>query len=131
MQDVSVGIQRLQPAMLTAKENCLLRGAVKARPLPTAVQSEGMTCALSAGAGELMDVTPTAESGVGASSSGPLPRLSWANSRELWLQMRAKDTSKAAPEQELRQLHPGIMPSMRTILFDWLMEVCECVCVTV
>lgn len=126
MQDISIGIQRLQQPLGTAKENCLLRGAVKARPVPTASQSEGVTCALSS-ASELMEVTPLAteeEEDLNV-PDGPLPQLSWANSRDLWVQMRAKDVSKTAPEQELLSLHPGILPSMRTILFDWLMEVCE------
>lgn len=148
MQDISIGIQRLQQPLGTAKENCLLRGAVKARPVPTASQSEGVTCALSS-ASELMEVTPLAteeEEDLNV-PDGPLPQLSWANSRDLWVQMRAKDVSKTAPEQELLSLHPGILPSMRTILFDWLMEVgtmyvhvclymymyhtCTCICMCV
>ena len=127
MQDISIGIQRLQQPLGTAKENCsAVRGAVKARPVSTAAQSEGPTCAL-ASASDMMELTPpeTEEEGedVSAPPVGPLPRLSWANSRDLWAEMRAKDVSKMAPEEELRSLHPGILPSMRTILFDWLMEV--------
>ena len=128
MQDISIGIQRLQQPLGTSKENCaVVRGAVKARPVPTAAQSEVPTCAL-APASDLMELTPPEteeEEGedVSAPPVGPLPPLSWANSRDLWAEMRAKDVSKTAPEEELRLLHPGILPSMRTILFDWLMEV--------
>lgn len=125
MQDISIGLQRLHQPLATTKENYLVRGAVKAKPVPTAGRSEGLTCALSS-ASELMEVTPPASADTSEEEevSGPLPRLTWANSRELWAAMRAKDVSKMTPELELRSLHPGILPSMRTILFDWLMEVC-------
>lgn len=53
----------------------------------------------------------------------PLPKLTWASSLELWRHMRAKDRVKIAPESDLRQRHPSIMASMRTILLDWMMEV--------
>ncbi len=53
----------------------------------------------------------------------PLPTLQWAQSTDLWRRMRAKDVTKVAPETELRLQHPGILPSMRVILFDWMMEV--------
>lgn len=127
MQDISIGLQRLQQPLGTTKENCFVRGAVKAKPVPTAGRSEGVTCALSS-TSELMEITPPASADTSEEEEvrvqvGPLPRLNWANSRELWAAMRAKDVSKTAPEQELRSLHPGILPSMRTILFDWLMEV--------
>ena len=58
---------------------------------------------------------------VGTYSS--LPNLQWVDSGELWRQMRSKDVTKAAPETELRNRHPGIVPSMRVILLDWMMEV--------
>jgi len=53
----------------------------------------------------------------------PLPHLPWAQSDDLWKTMRSKDVSKAAPEAELRLRHPEILPSMRVILLDWMMEV--------
>lgn len=53
----------------------------------------------------------------------PLPNLQWVHADELWQIMRSKDTSKVAPEAELRVRHPGILSSMRIILLDWLMEV--------
>lgn len=53
----------------------------------------------------------------------PLPTLQWAQSTDLWRRMRAKDITRVAPETELRLQHPGILPSMRVILFDWMMEV--------
>lgn len=55
----------------------------------------------------------------------PLPTLQWTQSTDLWRRMRAKDVTRVAPETELRIQHPGILPSMRVILFDWMMEVCE------
>lgn len=57
----------------------------------------------------------------------PLPSLHWACSAELWGQMRDKDVVKSAPEADLQLRHPGIVPSMRVILLDWMLEVCVCV----
>lgn len=57
----------------------------------------------------------------------PLPYFAWADSSKLWQEMRSKDTSKAAPESELRLRHPCILPNMRTILLDWMMEVRHCI----
>lgn len=53
-----------------------------------------------------------------------LPTLSWTDSTSLWQKMRAKDTCKPAPEADLHLRHPCILPSMRTILLDWMLEVC-------
>ena len=116
MQDVSIGLQRLRP--LTAKENCVARSS-KPRLQPQPAPTDAMGRAVAIGS-DMMEVTPEPDV---VSLSSPLPQLGWANSVSLWMQMRAKDVSKAAPEQELCLLHPGILPSMRTILFDWLMEV--------
>lgn len=55
----------------------------------------------------------------------PLPVFQWARSAELWGQMRDKDVVKSAPEADLQLRHPGIVPSMRVILLDWMLEVCE------
>ena len=68
----------------------------------------------------------------------PLPSLRWAASGEVWAQMRQQDVVKSAPEADLQVRHPGIVPSMRVILLDWMLEVCTygtvqyvCVCVCV
>ena len=53
----------------------------------------------------------------------PLPDLQWARSSDLWRRMRAKDVTKVAPETDLRMHHPDILPNMRVILMDWMMEV--------
>lgn len=64
-------------------------------------------------------------SGVDSSATfTPLPDLQWTQSTDLWRRMRAKDLAKVAPETDLRIQHPGILPSMRIILMDWMMEVC-------
>ena len=57
------------------------------------------------------------------SQTNILPNLSWTDSGSLWQQMRMKDTCKPAPETELRLRHPYILPTMRTILLDWMLEV--------
>ena len=56
----------------------------------------------------------------------PLPDLQWARSSDLWRRMRLKDTTRVAPETELRMQHPNILPNMRVILLDWMMEVSQC-----
>lgn len=62
-------------------------------------------------------------------STSPLPQLKWARSADMWWTMRSKDVTKATPEAALRLHHPEILPSMRIILLDWMMEVSEWVCI--
>lgn len=57
------------------------------------------------------------------SDGSPMPRLAWVQSAALWAQMKGKDYCIAAPETSLRLHHPSLVPSMRTILLDWMMEV--------
>lgn len=59
-------------------------------------------------------------------STSPLPQLKWARSADMWWTMRSKDVTKATPEAALRLHHPEILPSMRIILLDWMMEVSGC-----
>ena len=69
---------------------------------------------------------PATVRGFGTGGSGtftPLPNLQWTQASDLWRRMRLKDVTKVAPETDLRILHPGILPSMRVILLDWMMEV--------
>ncbi|CAI8014745.1 G1/S-specific cyclin-E1 [Geodia barretti] len=142
MQDVRIGLQRIPPTSLlvsaatTAKENV---GSVAGKAWSsqqTSAAGQSSEGPAAEAASELMEVTPPAsqlgeeEEGEGggretSGAGGPLPQLSWANPRELWTEMRAKDVCQTAPEEELQSRHPGILPTMRTILFDWLMEVCE------
>lgn len=58
--------------------------------------------------------------------ASPLPHLNWADSEGFWLQMRAKDICQETPETNLMSRHPCILPSMRTILLDWILEVSNC-----
>ena len=140
MQDVRIGLQRIPPTSLlvsaatTAKENV---GSVAGKAWSsqqTSAAGQSSEGPAAEAASELMEVTPPAsqlgeeEEGEGggretSEAGGPLPQLSWANPRELWTEMRAKDVCQTAPEEELQSRHPGILPTMRTILFDWLMEV--------
>lgn len=62
--------------------------------------------------------------GTTLTSLSPLPPLQWAHSGDLWRQMRDKDMIKSTPESEVQRQHPGIIPSMRVILLDWVLEVC-------
>lgn len=55
----------------------------------------------------------------------PIPKLSWADSKEMSVLMCHKeDLSLSNRNANIFRLHPNLTPRMRTILFDWLMEVC-------
>ncbi|XP_035915646.1 G1/S-specific cyclin-E isoform X2 [Anopheles stephensi] len=58
--------------------------------------------------------------------SCPMPRLSWADTREMWVLMSRKDELGWLARKPLMfDDHPGLQPRMRAILLDWLNEVCE------
>ena len=84
----------------------------------TAARQQTHFCKLKIG--QLMS-SDSLDSGGGVTT--PLPHLQWARSADLWRTMRSKDTTKAAPEAELRLHHPEILSNMRIILLDWMMEV--------
>ncbi|XP_031570377.1 G1/S-specific cyclin-E1-like isoform X2 [Actinia tenebrosa] len=54
----------------------------------------------------------------------PLPELNWADSTELWNYMLEKYKKYAKDPLYLR-MHKQLQPRMRSILLDWLIEVCE------
>ncbi|NWW94789.1 CCNE1 protein, partial [Rhynochetos jubatus] len=54
----------------------------------------------------------------------PLPVLDWASRDEVWTNMIKKDNMYVR-DKFYMQKHPLLQPRMRTILLDWLMEVCE------
>lgn len=56
-------------------------------------------------------------------SSTPLPVLSWGDT-DVWSNMVKKDGTYTHNKHFLL-LHPTLQPKMRTILIDWLLEVCE------
>nr|XP_014354300.1 PREDICTED: G1/S-specific cyclin-E2 [Latimeria chalumnae] len=56
--------------------------------------------------------------------SSPLPFLSWGNSEDVWSNMLKKEI-KYVHEKHFFLLHPALKPHMRSILLDWLLEVCE------
>ena len=66
-----------------------------------------------------------------SNTAAPMPPLSWTDSFQLWQKMRAKDRTRPMAEEQLQASHPSILPCMRTILMDWVMEVRVCVCVCV
>lgn len=55
----------------------------------------------------------------------PLPNLAWANSQEVWQNMRQKEQVTSHPDHLLQTRHPGLTSHMRAILLEWMMEVCE------
>ncbi|XP_067905450.1 G1/S-specific cyclin-E1 isoform X2 [Heterodontus francisci] len=61
-------------------------------------------------------VTPTRAS--------PLPVFCWANREEVWNILLKKEQTYLR-DKDVLQKHPLLQPKMRTILLDWLMEVCE------
>lgn len=52
----------------------------------------------------------------------PLPELNWASAEELWVHMLEKDRKYARDALYLRY-HKNLLPRMRSILLDWLIEV--------
>ncbi|XP_070576225.1 G1/S-specific cyclin-E-like isoform X2 [Ptychodera flava] len=56
--------------------------------------------------------------------SSPLPILDWADSREVWEVMVQRECLYARDETLLDR-HPSLHAKMRSILLDWLIEVCE------
>ncbi|XP_024122826.1 G1/S-specific cyclin-E2 [Oryzias melastigma] len=56
--------------------------------------------------------------------NSPIPRLSWANSEDVWIKMINKELSYVHDKSYL-QRHPKLQPKMRSILLDWLLEVSE------
>ncbi|XP_029635699.1 G1/S-specific cyclin-E isoform X1 [Octopus sinensis] len=54
----------------------------------------------------------------------PLPKLSWADSHEVWQVMLEKEHSYTKDPCMLDR-HPSLQSKMRAILLDWLIEVCE------
>uniref|UniRef100_A0A8C7V2Z6 Cyclin E2 n=1 Tax=Oryzias sinensis TaxID=183150 RepID=A0A8C7V2Z6_9TELE len=56
--------------------------------------------------------------------NSPIPRLSWANSEDVWIKMINKELTYIHDKSYL-QRHPKLQPKMRSILLDWLLEVSE------
>ncbi|KAG8520444.1 G1/S-specific cyclin-E2, partial [Galemys pyrenaicus] len=54
----------------------------------------------------------------------PLPDLSWGCSKDVWLNMLKKET-RYIHDKHFEVLHSDLEPQMRSILLDWLLEVCE------
>ncbi|CAN7937741.1 unnamed protein product, partial [Ixodes hexagonus] len=56
--------------------------------------------------------------------SSPLPQFFWADKENVWGLMVHKDVIYTHSASVLER-HPALQPRMRTILLDWLIEVCE------
>ncbi|KAL4629778.1 G1/S-specific cyclin-E2-like [Arapaima gigas] len=56
--------------------------------------------------------------------ASPLPCLSWGNSDDVWIKMLNKDVNYIHDKSYIKQ-HSNLQPKMRSILLDWLLEVCE------
>ncbi|XP_041375900.1 G1/S-specific cyclin-E-like isoform X2 [Gigantopelta aegis] len=54
----------------------------------------------------------------------PLPRFSWADSKEVWQLMLKKEVMYVR-DSSMFVRHPALQARMRAILLDWLTEVCE------
>lgn len=71
---------------------------------------------------------PLATSGQQSNSSNsPLPEVRWANRQELWNELHRKEVGiyKRLDAKAMLDKHPTLQPRMRSILLDWLIEVCE------
>ena len=89
---------------------------VARKPLPFAPSGSSM------GQAQALAASVLVQSAVEQQLS-PLPPFTWTDSAMLWQKMRSKDSCKPAPETDLHIRHPCILPSMRTILLDWMLEV--------
>lgn len=56
--------------------------------------------------------------------TSPLPHFNWADCREVWELMLQKDESYTRNPIMMTR-HPNLQARMRSILIDWLSEVCE------
>ncbi|XP_062987386.1 G1/S-specific cyclin-E2 [Elgaria multicarinata webbii] len=54
----------------------------------------------------------------------PLPELSWGSSKDVWSNILKKE-NKYSHCKHFTSLHSNLQPHMRSILLDWLLEVCE------
>ncbi|CAL1532746.1 unnamed protein product [Lymnaea stagnalis] len=54
----------------------------------------------------------------------PLPAFNWADSKEVWKNMIRKELTFQR-DPGMFDNHPELQPRMRSILLDWLSEVCE------
>lgn len=72
------------------------------------------------------EFTQTSDS-VGSRSKTPFPELKWADKQDLWDLICKKERGMYAKRsgREIMAKHPSLQPRMRTILVDWLVEVCE------
>lgn len=56
-------------------------------------------------------------------STSQLPNFSWALGADIWNSMMERDSAYAKLKHvNMLDLHPSLVPSMRTILFDWLSQ---------
>lgn len=60
-------------------------------------------------------------------SCAPIPDLSWADKQQMWDLMCKKESGmyRRPSGDELLLRHHSIQARMRSILFDWMIEVCE------
>lgn len=56
--------------------------------------------------------------------ASPLPPFNWAESSDVWRNMRKKELTFRRDPGMFKN-HPELQPRMRSILLDWLSEVCE------
>lgn len=56
----------------------------------------------------------------------PLPKISWADSADVWrIMCRKDDRGLLDRDPNMINKHPALQARMRSILLDWLSEVCE------
>lgn len=69
---------------------------------------------------ELIDLMPP------LSRHNPLPALTWADVPDLWDLMCFKDEESVKyRDPDMFSSHPKLQPRMRTVLLDWIAEVCD------
>ena len=56
----------------------------------------------------------------------PLPNFTWASEKSVWERMCAQDAASVERRHaDMFSQHPLLQPRMRSVLLDWLIEVCE------
>lgn len=58
--------------------------------------------------------------------SCPLPSFTWASEKGVWERMCSSDAASLERRHaDMFAQHPLLQPRMRSVLLDWLIEVCE------
>lgn len=69
-------------------------------------------------------MVPTPKLSPGCSRIVPLPNFSWATAKDVWMALLQREQRYFRNPLMLSR-HPGLQPRMRSIVLNWISEVCE------